>query len=225
MAFNTPSGLINNITFGPAKVYIGTFTEGSSANTPSQDVGFISEDGVSVELVSEKKNINQGNPYLIEYSFIQSQTAMIKFTSIQWNMQAFVFALGAGVTKTGGTEGGFDGGSDGVTGDAAVSSVLTFAFGGDPINKTVCIEVRHAAAVSSNTISIYGWKCQSEAGFTIPFGTDEAAFEYSFNCIRADKNWGGTSLPREEQLLSVVRQLTSKQKMSYDADGGPGGPI
>ena len=47
MAFNTPSGLINNITFGPAKVYIGTFTEGSSLNTPSQDVGFISEDGVS----------------------------------------------------------------------------------------------------------------------------------------------------------------------------------
>ena len=68
MAFNTPSGQINNITFGPAKVYIGLHSD-TSPCTPTQDVGFISEDGVSVELASEKKNINQGNPYLIEYSF------------------------------------------------------------------------------------------------------------------------------------------------------------
>ena len=212
MAFNTPSGQINNISFGPAKVYIGTWT-GGSTDTPTQDVGYISEDGVSIELVSEKKNINQGNPYLIEYSFIQSQTAMIKFTSIQWNMQAFVFALGAGVTAS------VDSGANMYGG---VDCALTFAFGGDPINKTVAIHVKHAAAVSSNTISIYGWKCQSEAGFTIPFNTDEAAFEYSFNCIRADTNWAGQTLAREEQLMAVSRQLTGKQSTAFSDDGGPG---
>lgn len=219
MAFNTPSGQINNITFGPARVFIGTYTEGSSANTPTVDVGYISEDGVSVELVSEKKNINQGNPYLIEYSFIQSQTAMLKFTSIQWNMNAFVYALGAGVTASNtGTP------SPGSPASAItpMASSLTFAFGGDPINKTACIHVLHAAAVSSNTISIYGWKMQSESGFTIPFGTDEAAFEYSFNCIRADKNWGGTALPREQQLMGITRQLTGTQSMDFSDDGGPG---
>ena len=218
MAFNTPSGQINNITFGPAKVYIGLHSETANC-TPTQDVGFISEDGVSVELVSEKKNINQGNPYLIEYSFIQSQTAMIKFTSIQWNMQAFAFALGAGVTHYDATAGG-----SGAYRDNAVNCTLAFAFGGDPINKTLSIEVRHEMAVSSNTISIYGWKCQSEAGFTMPFGTDEAAFEYSFNCIRSPRNWGQSDLERDQQLLSVVRELTSAQRANFGDDGGPGAP-
>lgn len=219
MAFNTPSGQINNITFGPAKVYIGLHSD-TAPCTPTQDVGFISEDGVSVELASEKKNINQGNPYLIEYSFIQSQSAMIKFTSIQWNMQAFVFALGAGQTyynndMSGPTESGKFGG---------VNCTLVFAFGGDPINKTLAIEVRHEMAVSSNTISIYGWKCQSEAGFTMPFGTDEAAFEYSFNCIRSPKNWAQNDLPRDQQLMAAVRQLTKSQNATYSEDGGPGAP-
>ena len=217
MAFNTPSGQINNITFGPAKVYIGLHSDTANC-TPTQDVGFISEDGVSVELTSEKKNINQGNPYLIEYSFIQSQSAMIKFTSIQWNMQAFVFALGAGVTY-------YDSTGGGNYKDPGVNCTLAFAFGGDPINKTLAIEVRHEMAVSSNTISIYGWKCQSEAGFTIPFGTDEAAFEYSFNCIRSGKNWGQAVLNREEQLLSVVRELTKAQNTDFSQDGGPGAPV
>lgn len=216
MAFNTPSGQINNITFGPAKVYIGLHSE-SSTCTPSQDVGYISEDGVSVELVSEKKNINQGNPYLVEYSFIQSQSAMIKFTSIQWNMQAFVFALGAGKTDWNGTG---SGGPNYI--DKGVDCTLAFAFGGDPINKTLAIHVKHEMAVSSNTISIYGWKCQSEAGFTIPFGTDEAAFEYSFNCIRASKNWGLENLDRDVQLMSVVREMTGNQSNVYSDDGGPG---
>lgn len=214
MAFNTPSGQINNITFGPAKVYIGTWT-GGATDTPTVDVGYISEDGVSVELVSEKKNINQGNPYLIEYSFIQSQTAMIKFTSIQWNMQAFVYALGAGKTYNNNTAGDY-------TSWGNVQCTLIFAFGGDPINKTVAIHVKHAMAVSSNTISIYGWKCQSESGFTMPFGTDEAAFEYSFNCIRSDSNWGGGSLARDVQLLGVARQLTTAQSTNFADDGGPG---
>jgi len=218
MAFNTPSGKINNITFGPAKVYIGLHSD-SAPCTPSQDVGFISEDGVSIELVSEKKNINQGNPYLVEYSFIQSQSAMIKFTSIQWNMQAFVFALGAGVTYFNDQIGNPN------TTDkfGAVDCTLVFAFGGDPINKTLAIEVRHEMAVSSNTISIYGWKCQSEAGFTMPFGTDEAAFEYSFNCIRSPKNWAQVSLPRDQQLMAVSRQLTGNQgTINFADDGGPG---
>ena len=219
MAFNTPSGQINNSTFGPAKVYIGLHSDTTTC-TPTQDVGFISEDGVSVELASEKKNINQGNPYLIEYSFIQSQSAMIKFTSIQWNMQAFVFALGAGKTYSN-NQYLTSGESDRF---GKVNCTLVFAFGGDPINKTLAIEVRHEMAVSSNTISIYGWKCQSEAGFTIPFGTDEAAFEYSFNCIRSPKNWGQDALDRDQQLMGVVRQLTKAQSDNFAADGGPGAP-
>lgn len=217
MPMNMPSGQINNISFGPARVFMGQYNE-TVACTPTVDVGFITEDGVSVELSSEVKNITQGNPRLTEYSFIQAQGAMIKFSNIQWNMQAFAFAMGSGVTDYGST-------GTAVYGQSGVASVLTFTFGGDPINKSVAIHVKHEMAVSSNTLSIYGWKCQSEGGYAINLGQDEHSFEYTFNCIRADKNWGKIqSLDRTRQLLSIVRQLGNAQEFSYAADGGPGGP-
>ena len=217
MPYNMPNGVTNNISFGPATVYMKEWSA-TAACTPTVDVGYITEDGVSIELTNEIKNIAQGNPRLTEYSFIQAQGASIKFSNIQWNMQAFAFAMGAGSTS-------YESAGDDRYGDAAVISVLTFKFGGDPINKSVAIHVKHAMAVSSNTISIYGWKCQSEGGYTIAMGQDEHAFEYSFNCIRADKNWGNVkTLNRKLQLVSIVRQLGDSQLTAFNADGGPGGP-
>ena len=218
MPMNMPSGQINNISFGPARVFMGQFSD-TVACTPTVDVGFITEDGVSVELSSEVKTITQGNPRLTEYSFIQAQSAMIKFSNIQWNMQAFAFALGAGNTS-------YESTGDDRYGQGGVQCVLTFKFGGDPINKSLAIHVKHEMAVSSNTISIYGWKCQSEGGYAFNLGQDEHAFEYSFNCIRADKNWGKVkTLNRKLQLISIIRQLNGNQNTSFTQDGGPGAVV
>jgi hypothetical protein len=216
MPYNMPNGLVNNISFGPATVFMKEWNA-TAACTPTADVGYITEDGVSIEMNNEVKNISQGNPRLTEYSFMQAQSVAIKFSNIQWNMQAFAFAMGAGATAYGAT------GSP-TYGDKDVNDVILFRFGGDPINKSVAIHVKHAMAVSSNTISIYGWKCQSEGGYNIQMGQDEHAFEYTFNCIRDDKNWGKVkSLDRTSQLVSIVRQLTSTQVTNFAADGGPGG--
>ena len=217
MPYNMPNGLVNNISFGPATVFMKEWNATASC-TPTADVGYITEDGVTIEMNNEVKNISQGNPRLTEYSFMQAQSVAIKFSNIQWNMQAFAFAMGAGTTS-------YDSGGNQTYGQAGVNSVLTFTFGGDPINKSVAIHVKHAMAVSSNTISIYGWKCQSEGGYNIQMGQDEHAFEYTFNCIRDDKNWGKVnSLDRKNQLVSIVRQLGDAQKFDFDANGGPGGP-
>lgn len=219
MPYNMPEGLINNISFGPARVFMREWSA-TGMTSPSIDVGYISEDGVSVELSNEIRTITQGNPRLTEYTFVQAQMAQIKFTSIQWNMQAFAFAMGAGVTYY-----AKDGVDDDKYSDTGVASKLIFTFGGEPINKQVGIHIRHDMAVSANTVAIYGWKCQSEGGYTFNMGQDEHAFEYTFNCTRAEKSWGNKNLDRNQQLISIVRQLGDSQKVLFDADGGPGGPL
>lgn len=192
---NLPNGIVNNISFGPARVFMGTWTGGSS-DTPTVDVGFIGDDGVSLEIGAEKKNIMQGNPQLINYSFTQTQSVNIIFSSIQWEFENFQKALGSGK----------------YTGASSTNCFTQYQFGGDPLNEYVTILIKHEMAVSSNTLWIYGWKCQSESGFTMPFGQDEHTFEYNFNTLRCDKDWGAQDLGAHRKLIMMRRHLTSKQK-------------
>lgn len=196
MPLNIPKGSVDNISFGPARVFMKTwaaYTIGASI-TPdmtdgasSDDVGFIGEDGVTVELTSEKKDITQGNPKLVNYSFVMSQSATIKFSSIAWNFDNFSRALGAGTTS--------------IVGDES-----TFAFGGNPLNTFAAMTVRHQMAVTGDTLYLYVWKAQSESGFSLPFGADEHSFEFSFKAIRAITDWGGTNLGTDEQLIRFARE-------------------
>tara|TARA_B100001123_G_scaffold449194_1_gene613505 strand:- start:2161 stop:2763 length:603 start_codon:yes stop_codon:yes gene_type:complete len=197
MPLNIPRGSTDNISFGPARVFMkkwAKYTIGANI-TPdmtdtdaSNDVGFIGEDGVTVELTSEKKDINQGNPKLVNYSFVMSQSASIKFSSIAWNFENFALALGAGTTT-------------------ADSAEETFAFGGNPLNTETAMIVRHQMAVTGDTLFLYVWKAQAESGFSIPFGADEHSFEFSFKAIRAIEDWGGTALGTDEQLIRFKREI------------------
>lgn len=189
--YNFPSGTIHDISFGPARVYMDAYTtsHGTGVETFGTDVGFIGEDGVSVEITAERRDITQGNPRLIEYSFTQSQSVMVNFTSIAWDVDNFAKALG------------------GRTATVTVStSAESFGFGGDPINQEVGIRIQHEMAITGDTIQVYVWRAMSESGFTIPFGQDEHQFEFSFKVLRSEKNWAGTDLDRKKQLILVERE-------------------
>lgn len=190
--YNFPSGTISDISFGPARVYMASYitTSGDPLLSWGTDVGFIGEDGVNVEISAERRDITQGNPRLIEYSFTQSQSVMINFTSIAWDVDNFARALG---------------GSSDVT--TATATAESFGFGGDPINQSVGIRIAHEMAVSSDTINVFVWKAMSESGFTIPFGQDEHQFEFSFKVLRSEFDWRGTPLDRKKQLILVEREL------------------
>ena len=206
MPLNSPTGSTDNISFGPAKIFLGTWNPRDSAGeykesdgytgagiTPNTDVGFISEDGVNLELGSEKRNIVQGNPQLISFSFATSQSAMFTFTSIEWNFENFVLALGAGSTSA-------------PTDGSNNSEASYFNFGGNPLNTIACMKMEHQMAVTGDTMNIYAWKVQSESGFSIPFSaTEEHKFEFSFQALLADYNWGGGNLPDEESLIRFER--------------------
>ena len=183
MPYNVPTVTTDDISFGPARVYIG-----AAGSTPTVDVGAITEDGVNIEITSEKRYIAQGNPRINYYSFTQAQSVMVGFTSIEWDFDNFSFALGAGNTTSSASE-------------------ETFAFGGDPIAQQVALHVEHYMAASGNTLDIYVWRATSEQGITMPLGQDEHQFEFKFTAIASDTTWDDSSTSATEKLIKITRVL------------------
>jgi hypothetical protein len=183
MPLNIPSGSTNDISFGPGVLYLGV-----AGTTPTVDVGYISEDGISVEIASEKKEIRQGNPSLVEYVFSTTQDVTVSLTSIEWDFENFALALAAGVTTSSG-------------------SAKTLSWGGDPLVDAVAIHVQHQMAVTGNTMNCYIWKAFSETGITLPLGMEEHAFELTFKAMRSATDWSGASLPSSQQLIKLSRAL------------------
>jgi len=202
MPLNIPTGSNNNISFGPARILMDPWSS-AVGSTPTTDVGFIGEDGLTIELSSEKKDITQGNPQLIQYSFVTAQSATINVTSIEWNFENFRLALGAGATSIGNVAKPPSGG--------AATTVATFNFGGNPLNTYVALQVQHRMAQSAGTLYAYIWKAQSESGFSLPFGTDEHTFEFSFKALAATKNWNGVTLPFDQCLMKLEREYSRTQ--------------
>lgn len=181
MPYNVPTITTNDISFGPAVLYLGP-----SGATPTVDVGAIAEDGVSLEMTSEKKVITQGNPKLNVYTFTQAQSVMAKFTSIEWDFQNMGRALGAGFTVTDGTE---------------------FRWGGDPLVEELALHVQHYMAVTGNTMNVYIWKACSESGVSPTFGADEHSFEYGFQAMRSTTDWASAALAANKQLVAFKREV------------------
>lgn len=183
MPLNLPTITRDDISFGPARLFLG-----AAGATPTVDVGAISEDGISVEFASEMREIMQGNPKLIELKFIQQQGVNLKLTSIEWNFDNLAFALGAGNTSASGT---FE----------------KFAYGGEPCPTELAIHVQHQMCRSGDTMNVYVWRAVGEGNTTLPFTHDEHAFEYTFNAMRSATDWAGNTLASDEQLIQVLRQL------------------
>ena len=185
MPLNTPSVTRNNISFGPGVLYIG-----ASGDTPTVDLGAISEDGISVEISSEKRTITQGNPKMPDLIYCQAQSAIVTVSGIEWNFDNFLYGLGAGTTTVSASE-------------------ETFTFGGEPAVDEVAIHIQHQMGYAvGTTMNLYIWRAASEAGFTMPFSHDEHTFEYKWSALRSTTNWASVALASGAQLFHAQRQLT-----------------
>jgi len=183
MPYNIPTVTTNDISFGPAVLFLG-----AAGSTPTVDVGAIAEDGVGLEISNEVKTIMQGNPRVQVYAFSQQSNVSLKFTGIEWDFTNLAYALGGGVTTVS-------------------AAAETFAFGGEPAITEVAIHVRHYMAVSGNTMNVYVWKAQSNTGVAPQFGQDEHAFEYGFTAIRSTTDWNSVALAENQQLVKFERVL------------------
>ncbi len=182
MALNIPSVNRDDISFGPAVMYLGAV-----GATPTVDVGAISEDGVTIEITSEQRDIMQGNPRLIEMSFNQQQSVMVRVTSIEWNYQNMQYVLGGSISTS--------------------STSERFSFGGEPCPSEVAIKIVHQMCRTGDTLNVYVWRAMGEGGLTIPFGQDEHSFELNFKAMRATNDWSGATLAADAQLLQIHREL------------------
>lgn len=183
MSLNVPSYTENNFSFGPGRLFLGAV-----GATPTVDVGAITEDGITISPENTTKDIFQGNPKEIVYTFNQQQGVTIEATGIEWNFTNLAYALGAGNTTASGSE-------------------ETFTFGGGPLTKQASIHVQHQMAVTGNTLDAYIWKAVSNGNPQLPFTHDEHQFAMSWKAQRATTNWAGGALSTDEELMKIVRVL------------------
>lgn len=183
MPLNIPAGSTNNISFGPGRVFLG-----AAGATPTTDVGYISEDGITIEVSNERRDIVQGNPKLVEYTFSQTQGVMVNLTSIEWDLLLLADVFSAGITTS-------------------TVNETSISFGGDPLVRTVAMHIQHQMAVTGNTMNAYVWKAVSDTSLSIPLGADEHSFELSFKAQRSSTDWNGVALGYNEQLIRFERDL------------------
>ena len=178
---NIPSYTLGNLSLGPGILYIGV-----SGTTPSQDVGAISEDGMTFNVKREFLEVYQGQPKTLIKTFPTQETAEITCNSIEWDLPKLALALGAGVTTSS-------------------ASQDTFAFGGDPDNDLVAIHLRHTLP-SGQTVSIYVWQAQPSGEWSMDMKQDTLhTFPFSFKAIAATVAWDGSALASGQNLFKIVR--------------------
>ena len=184
MPLNVPTFTTGKFSFGPGRLFIG-----ASGATPTIDVGGITEDGVKITLGSKKKDITQGNPKMPCYTFSQEQSCEIEVSGIEWDVDTFLYALGAGNTTSTGAQD-------------------TFAFGGDPICSTVAILIEHYMATCGHTLDAYVWQAVSNGDLEMSLNHDEHKFPYKWKGQRCTTTWAGVALAYDEQLFKLVEQKT-----------------
>lgn len=181
--FNLPTVTTGDISYGPGRVYYGPV-----GSTPSTDIGSITEDGVTLSVTAEKREIVQGNPKVTVLTFTMAQAVEVKVTGIEYNQNLWTFAIGSGNTT-------------------ASADEETWSFGGDPAVTQLALMIEHQMAETGNTLEIRCWKVQSNAGVEMGLIHEEHKFPYAWKCIQADTNWAGATLNQEEQLVQIARKL------------------
>lgn len=181
MPLNLPTYNTDNFSFGPGRLFIG-----AAGTTPSVDVGGITEDGITIAPENTSKDIFQGNPKLIAYTFNQQQGVKVNATGIEWNFTNLAYALGAGNTTSSGTED-------------------TFAYGGQPLTSQVALHVQHQMAVTGHTLDAYIWQAVSDGNPTMPLNHDEHKFALAWKAQRVATDWSGAALATDEQLMKIIR--------------------
>lgn len=172
-----------NISIGPGVIAIGP-----SGTTPTVQTGAIGDDGITVELTSEKVDIMQGNPQTIEHSLNQKQGVKLTLNSIEWNNKLLQYSLGAGQTSES-------------------AGLHTFTFGGTPTVTTVAIQMTHVMP-SGQTQTWRIWKARGDGSVSIAFGNDPHQIPHAYQAMRSSTNWAGGALANTDQLLQVVRNIT-----------------
>lgn len=182
MATNTPNGTVNNISIGNAIVLIG-----DAGVTPADDVGYLAEDGITVGYATEMVDVAVGFPRTSVRRFIQSVTATLAFTSLEWNLTNFQRALIGTLNTT--------------------ATLETLAVGVDACPGELTATVRFCMPCVGDTVYIDMWRIQSDGNLELNFdGANPHQFPYNFQILLAEEKWDATVLTADVGLFEIRRE-------------------
>ncbi len=180
---NTPNGTVDNISIGNAVVYIG-----DEGVTPTDDVGYLTDDGITITYETETVDVTAGFPKTSIRQFVTAVTVSFTFTSLEWNLALFERALVGNLTTT------------------ATEEVLDVGVDACPTELTG--QVQFCMPCVGDTIIINLWRIQSDGNFEINFdGNNPHSFAYNFRSLLAQQKWNGDPLDADEGLFEIIRQL------------------
>jgi hypothetical protein len=182
---NTPDGSADNISIGNAIVYIG-----DQGETPSDDVGYLSDDGVTVKYETETVDVSSGFPKTSIRQFVTSVTVTLGFTSQEWDLTNFSRALIGELTTS--------------------STQEVLGVGVDACPGELTARVQFVMPCVDDTITIDVWRIQSNGALELKFdGSNAHVFPYEFKALLATETWAGDSLDANVGLFQITRELAA----------------
>lgn len=181
----TPDGTVNNISIGSGLVLYG-----SEGATPSTDIGYIGDDGITLSYETEKVEVTAGFPRTPVRQFVQAVNATLQFQSLEWNLSLFNQALVGEYTST--------------------ATLETLGVGIDACPDELTLQVQFQMPCVDDTIIIDVWRAQTDGALEIAFqGDNPHSFNYNFQILLAEEDWSGSALASNEGLFRIRRQLAS----------------
>jgi hypothetical protein len=187
MPYNLPSYDTSRFSIGPCVIYLG-----AAGTTPTVDVGAV-ESGAELVTTRTKEEIFQGFPKTLVAQFATQETAVLKLSGIEWNVNNLVYALGSGSTTVS-------------------SSQEVIDFGGDISFTEVALKIVHQTP-NGWTVNVYIWQAQGDGAITLNFSDTHHKLPYTFNAMipwdntsKSCTDWGGGTLAAGKQLFKVVIQ-------------------
>jgi len=178
--FNMPSYTAEELTFGPAVLYIGP----ADGSTPTVDIGAVSE-AISVNITREVVDVMQGNPQRIIASFCISERVEVSFEALQIDLLKLPYAMGAGIT-------GYS------------SGVQTLEFGGDVNVNEAALKLVHIHPDGA-TEELYLWKVRGGGSLARDFArTPTHAHPMVLTSLDSETDWGGNTLEGEKRYLKWI---------------------
>lgn len=182
---NTPAGTVDNISIGNAIVYVG-----DEGVTPTDDVGYLSDEGISINYETEVVDVSAGFPKTSIRQFVTAVTVTLSFTSQEWDLENFSRSL-VGELTTSATQEILGIGIDACPGELTGRVVFVMP----------CVD---------DTITIDLWRIQSNGSLELKFDGGAAhVFPYEFRVLLATETWAGGALDANVGLFQIKRELAA----------------
>jgi hypothetical protein len=176
LAYNKPSFDSTKFSLGPAIVSIG-----ATGATPSTDLGAVESAGF--ELISEVEDVFLGAPQVLVAVLPSREEATMTWTLMEWEIQNFARAIGAGIT-----------------------TATSYRFGaGDVAKQQFSTLFQHRVQGSGDTFEVRIWKAIPAGNLPVTLDSSQTLFEMTFRALNTDGlNWRSETVDEYLEIAQIA---------------------